>query len=348
MAWRCILHVDMDAFFVAIEQQRDPELRDRPVVVGGAGDPTRRGVVSTASYEARRCGVHSGMPLRTAHQRCPECVFLPVDHARYTAISRQIKDILSGFSPAMEDAGIDEAFLDLTDSPEDPRTTALAIKKHIRATTGLTCSIGIAPNKLLAKLASDMDKPDGLVILDRDDLERRIWPLPVRKLRGVGPKTQEKLRALGVTTIGELARLSNTELVEHFGQAHGRYLHEAARGIDERPLITRWQPRSFSRETTFEIDVEDWVELERTLEALSRSVAGRLRQRGYRGNTVTVKLRYADFDTHTHGCTLPAPSDDPDTISDAAHHCLRRFPLTQRCRLIGVRVGGLQRAVEEP
>lgn len=342
MAARCILHIDMDAFFAAIEQRRRPELRGRPVIVGGAGDPTRRGVVSTASYEARRYGVYSGMPLRTACQHCPACVFLPVDYPHYAKISRQIKAILKQFSMLMEDVGIDEAFLDLSHSHEDPKAVALAIKQRIEAATGLSCSIGIAPNKLLAKLASDMRKPDGLVMLDHDDLAARVWPLPVRRLWGVGPKTQEKLAGLGVKTIGELARISEAQLVARFGQAHGYYLCRAARGIDDSPLITHWEPHSFSRETTFDVDVDDWAVLEQTLDMLIRSVVERLQRRGYRGNTVTVKLRYADFETHTHGCTLAAPSDDLDTIEHAAYRCLERFPLIKKCRLIGVRVGGLR------
>jgi DNA polymerase-4 len=344
MAARRILHIDMDAFFAAIEQLRRPELRGRPVVVGGAGDPFRRGVVSTASYEARKYGIYSGMPLRTSYQRCPECVFLPVDYAHYAAISNRIKAILKTFSPVMEDAGIDEAFLELPEGETDAKGVALEIKRRIRAATGLTCSIGIAPNKLLAKLASDMDKPDGLVILAHDELETRVWPLPARRLWGVGPKTEEKLAAWGVTTIGELAQRSREQLVERFGQAHGQYLYRAARGMDDSPLIIHWEPLSFSRETTFGADVDDWAVLEATLDTLTRSAVERLRRQGYRANTVTVKLRYADFETHTHGCTLAAPSDDFDTIDHAAHRCLTRFPLTKKCRLIGVRVGGLQSA----
>lgn len=284
------------------------------------------------------------MPLRTSFQHCPQCVFLPVDYAHYAAISQRIKAILNEFSPVTEDVGIDEAFLDVSDSREEPGAIALAIRQRVKAATGLTCSVGIAPNKLLAKLASDMGKPDGLVTLGHDDLRTRVWPLGVRRLWGVGPKTEENLAAMGVTTIRELAQCPEAQLVECFGKAHGHYLYRAARGMDDSPLVTHWEPRSFSRETTFEVDMDDWAVLEQTLDVLTRSVVQRLRKQGYRANTVTVKLRYADFEAHTHGCTLPAASDDLATIDHVAHACLKRFALIKPCRLIGVRVGSLRSA----
>lgn len=340
---RRILHVDMDAFFAAIELQRHPELRGRPVIVGGHGDPRARGVVSTASYEARRFGVRSGMPLRSAWRLCPQATFLPVDYDAYATVSARIKDILRGFSPVMEDAGIDEAFLDISDVPEEPEAVAQAIKRRVREETGLTCSIGIAPNKLLAKIASDMQKPDGLTILTQADIEPRIWPLPVRKLWGVGPKTEARLAQPGIVTIGALAAAPRETLAEHFGEAHGVYLHEAAHGVDESPLVTHWEPKSASRETTFERDTADWSWLTRTLLRLTREVAETMRAEGYRGNRVTVKLRYADFETHTHSETLDAPTDDLDVIRRAAGRCLARFARGRKVRLIGVRVGGFGR-----
>ncbi|NUO08899.1 MAG: DNA polymerase IV [Candidatus Brocadia sp.] len=249
---RQILHIDMDAFFAAVEQKRHPELTGKPLVIGGNGDPTKRGVVSTASYEARKFGIHSAMPLRTAYQRCPHAVFLPVDYEEYSRVSQEIKGILRESSPIMEDVGIDEAFLDISRTDKPAEEIAQEIKRKIRQETGLTCSIGIAPNKLLAKIASDMQKPDGLTIITGADIEGRIWPLTVKKLPGIGPKTEAYLNAMGINTIGELASLSLDELIERLGESHGRYLYEASRGIDESPLITHWEPKSASKEITFE------------------------------------------------------------------------------------------------
>jgi DNA polymerase-4 len=210
---RRILHVDMDAFFAAVELKRHPELRGKPVVVGGRGDPQSRGVVSTATYEARAFGIHSGMALRLAWRLCPEAVFLPVDFDTYAGESERFKAILQQFSQTIEDAGIDEAYLDVSDA-SDPAAVGHAIKQQVQAKTGLTCSVGIAPNKLLAKLASDLQKPAGLTVLDEDDIPGRVWPLPAGRLLGVGPKTEARLMEMGVTTIGELAALPVETLVE--------------------------------------------------------------------------------------------------------------------------------------
>lgn len=338
----------MDAFFAAVELLRHPDIRGRPLIVGGTGDPTRRGVVSTASYEARRFGVRSGMPLRTAYRLCPEAIFLPVDYPAYSAISEQIKAILREFSPLLEEAGIDEAFLDLSHAPDSAVQVARAIKGRIKEQTGLTCSAGIAPNKLLAKIASDMDKPDGLTPITEQDIATRIWPLPVRKLWGVGPKTEARLAGLGVATIGELAQLADSHLVAHFGQAHGLYLCRAAHGIDDTPLITHWEPKSLSRETTFQRDVGHWPTLAATLRRLTKELVARLEEAGYLAHNVTVKLRFSDFDTHTHAITLPAPTRELESIQEAAVGCLNRFALVKRVRLIGVRVGGLLMKREEP
>ncbi len=234
---RRILHLGMDAFFAAIEALRQPELAGRPLIVGARGDPRQRGVVSTASYDARTYGVHSAMPLRTAHRLCPHAVFLPVDYEKYARVSAVIKNILHRFSATVEDAGIDEAYLDITQSALSSTHIAAAIKQEIKLATGLTCSIGIASNKLLAKIASDLEKPNGLTILNEGDLEKRIWPLPVRRLPGVGPKTEATLHQIHVDTIGELAAQRSHVLTTAFGQGHGWWLYEAARGIDERPLL---------------------------------------------------------------------------------------------------------------
>ncbi|RPI34994.1 MAG: DNA polymerase IV, partial [Nitrospiraceae bacterium] len=288
---RRILHMDMDAFFAAVEEKRHPELKGKPIVIGGSGDPTKRGVVSTASYEARKYGIHSAMPLKTAYRLCPQAVFLPVDYHEYARISGIIKNILTQFSPIMEDVGIDEAFLDISDSSMSNEQIASEIKERIRQQTGLSCSIGIAPNKLLAKIASDMQKPDGLTVITVDNIESRIWPLPVRKLWGVGPKTEAFLKSIEVLTIGDLAALPLDGLVEHFGTSYGHYLYEASRGIDNSPLTTHWEPKSISRETTFQRDTDDWQTIARNLAELVRETVDDLRQRGYRADNVTVKIR---------------------------------------------------------
>lgn len=339
---RRILHVDMDAFFAAVELQRLPELAGRPVIIGGSGDPRQRGVVSTASYEARRFGVHSGMPLRIAWQLCPQAVFLPVDYEAYERVSRRIKAILRRFSPVMEDLGIDEAFLDIAPLVAPPEEIARQIKARIRAETGLSCSVGIAPNKLLAKMASDLEKPDGLTVLAEEDVPARIWPLPVRKLWGVGPKTEERLRAMGVTTIGELARRPLDRLTDAFGPAHGTSLFRAARGIDDSPLVTRWEPKSVSREVTFQKDVAQRRVLLAVLGRLAREVAERLREEELLARTVTVKLRYLDFETHTHAVTLEKATDQPKAVLEAARRCFDRFSLNKKVRLLGVRASGLE------
>jgi DNA polymerase-4 len=343
-----ILHIDMDAFFAAIEQHRHPELRGRPVIVGGSGDPQERGVVSTASYEARKFAIHSAMPLRTAFHLCPGGTFLPVDYPVYVRVSKKVKALLSEFSPVMEDVGIDEAYLDISHLKDPDEAVGQRLKERVRKATGLTASVGIGPNKLLAKMASDLQKPDGLTILGAADVPARLGPLPVRRLPGVGPRTEAHLADLGVQTIGELAALSLSDLIGNFGMAHGCWLHQAARGIDHRPLITRWEPKSLGREVTFQRDIFDLGVLARVLTGLAGEVAARLRDEGVRGRTVTVKLRYADFETHTHALTLGQETDRSDELRRAALQCLARFPLHKKVRLIGVRVTALQKKGETP
>jgi DNA polymerase-4 len=341
---RRILHTDMDAFFAAVEERRRPELRGKPVVIGGSGDPHTRGVVSTANYEARKYGVHSAMPLRTAYNLCPLAVFLPVDYEEYSRVSAIIKSVLRQIGPVMEDVGIDEAYLDITDIPGTSEEVAAEIKRRVREETGLTCSIGIAPNKLLAKIASDLQKPDGLTIISEGDVERKIWPLAVRKLYGVGPKTEAHLNGIGIKSIGDLAALPIERLVEEFGDSYGAYLYDASRGMDDSPLVTHWEPKSTSRETTFERDVTDWQVLAKTLVALVKESVQDIRERGYRCRNVTVKVRYAGFETHTRALTLPGFSDDEMVIRKAAFDCLGRFDLKRRSvRLIGVRLARLEK-----
>lgn len=337
------MHIDMDAFFAAVEENRRPELKGKPVVIGGSGDPTKRGVVSTASYEARKYGIHSAMPLKTAYRLCPHAVFLPVDYDEYVRVSSIIKDILGKFSPVMEDVGIDEAFLDISDIDMPDERIAQEIKERIMEQTGLTCSIGIAPNKLLAKIASDMKKPDGLTIITEPDVESRIWPLPVRKLWGVGPKTEAHLKDLSVHTIGDLASVPLEVLTDHFGNSYGNYLYESSRGIDRSELVTHWEPKSSSRETTFQSDTDNWQVIAKSLAELVGDVVDDLREKNYKAKNVTVKIRFSDFQTLTRAKTLDEPTDSLEIIRKTAFLCLNKFELKKKVRLVGVRAGGLIR-----
>jgi len=340
---RRILHIDMDAFFAAVEQKRHPELAGKPVVVGGNGDPTKRGVVSTASYEARKYGIHSAMPLRTAYKFCPAAVFLPVDYDEYVKVSTIIKDILRSYTHLVEDVGIDEAFLDITDLAIGAEEIAHDIKKRIKDVIGLTCSIGIAPNKLLAKIASDMQKPDGLTIIAEKNIETLIWPLPVRNLWGVGPKTENYLKEMGIRTIGDLASQSLEELLGNFGHSYGNYLYKASRGIDDTPVVTHWEPKSVSREITFQTDTDSWQTIAKNLAELTGEVVESMRQSGYLCKTVTVKIRFNDFKTYTRVKTLPEYAGAHDAVRKAAFEALGRIELKKKVRLIGVRVSGLKK-----
>ena len=333
----------MDAFFAAVEEKKHPELKGKPVIIGGSGDPTKRGVVSTASYEARKYGIHSALPLRTAYKLCPEAVFLPVDYEEYSRVSQVIKNTLKEISPIMEDVGIDEAYLDLSEIDASSEEITQKIKKRIKEETGLTCSIGIASNKLLAKIASDMQKPDGLTIIEEKDIEKRIWPLPVRKLRGVGPKTEESLKKIGIHTIGALASMPLDRLVENFGESYGNYLYEASRGIDESPLVTHWEPKSVSRERTFQTDTNNWQTIAKTIAELTNEVVDDIRQKGYKGRTVTLKVRFSDFKTYTRSKTVHEPTDVIDDIRKAAFDCLKRIELKMKVRLIGIRITHLEK-----
>jgi DNA polymerase IV len=339
---RRILHIDMDAFFAAVEQKRRPELEGKPVVIGGRGNPSQRGVVSTANYEARKYGVHSAMPMKTAYKLCPHAVYLPVDYEAYSAASGLFKKVLKTISPIMEDVGIDEAYLDLSDMPDSNEVISNRIKTEIKKDTGLTCSIGVAPNKLLAKIASDMQKPDGLTILTADDIGIRIWPMPVRKLYGIGPKTEEHLKKAGIETIGQLAALPIEKLRELFGNSYGQYLYEAARGIDESPLITHWEPKSFSRENTFQEDVRDWQVIARTLADLAKDVVEDLQGHQYQARTITIKIRFSDFETLTRAMTIPNYTDSDEEIRKAAFACLKRIELKKKVRLVGVRASNFE------
>ena len=359
---RRIAHLDMDAFYASVELLRYPELRGLPVVIGGRREhqPTLqpdgsrrfsrlrdyagRGVITTSTYEARALGVFSGMGVMKAAKLAPEAVLVPVDFDAYRHYSRLFKAAVAGIAPKIEDRGIDEIYIDLTELPGDTRGLALRIKQAVREATGLSCSIGVTPNKLLSKICSDLEKPDGLTLLGLTDIPDRIWPLPVRKISGIGPKATEKLAALGISTIGELARAEPALLQAHFGLSTAAWLHQAANGIDDHPVITRSEPKSISRETTFERDLHprrDRVALSEVFTALCTRVAQDLQRKSYVGRTIGIKLRYADFHTVTRDLTLPAPTADPDAIRRAAGECLRRVPLDRKLRLLGVRAAAL-------
>jgi DNA polymerase-4 len=351
----------MDAFYASVELLRYPELRGLPVVIGGRSDrqPAQlnsepiftklreylgRGVVTTATYEARVFGVSSGMGLMKAAQLAPDAVLLPADFQAYRHYSRLFKTAVASIAPQIEDHGIDEIYIDLSELPGDTVTLAQRIKQAVRESTGLSCSIGVAPNKLLAKICSDLEKPDGLTIVSMADIPRRIWPLPVRKINGIGPKANEKLAALGIVTIADLAQADMAFLQMHFGRSYGLWLHEVSHGIDERPVVTNAEPKSISRETTFERDLHprhDRHILSEIFTALCTGVAQDLQRKGYLARTISIKLRYGDFHTVTRDITLSFPTADAAEVRRAAEECLRRVPLKQKLRLLGVRASAL-------
>jgi len=345
---RRILHLDMDAFFAAVELLRRPDLKGKPVIIGGRGDPTRRGVVATATYEAREFGVHSGMPFRTAHRLCPQAIYLPTDFTEYARWSRVFKAAMRAVSPQFEDRGIDEAYLDISALSASSEAIGHDLKRRILRDTGMTCSIGIASNKLIAKIASDLDKPDGLTILADGDIPARIWPLDVRKIPGIGPRAQERLYAMRIRTIGELAATAPLALATRFGNSMALFMHAAANGRHDRPVVTEREPKSRSRETTFQEDIDDRQVITSTLTRLAARVAEDLSARGYAGRTIGIKLRFADFTTLTRDRTLAEPTSDPATISQAALECLKRIALDRRVRLLGVRVTDLAREGAAP
>jgi DNA polymerase-4 len=358
---RRIAHLDMDAFYASVELLRHPQLRGLPVVIGGKlprdeGEDrqdfrrlcqyTGRGVVTTATYEARAFGIRSGMGLMKAAALAPEAVLLPADFDEYRRYSRLFKAAVADIAPRIEDRGIDEIYIDLTHVPGETVELAQRIKGNVRRVTGLTCSIGVTPNKLLSKIASKLQKPDGLTVLSHADLPTRIWPLPARTINGIGPRASTKLEALGIRTVGELAAANPVMLIETFGSRYGCWLVDAAHGRDERPIVTERVPKSMSRETTFERDLHprhDRQTLSRILLELCQRVSGDLVRRRYLGRTVGIKLRYADFHTLTRDITLEAPIADAETIRSAARACLKRAPLDRHLRLLGVRVSSLVR-----
>jgi DNA polymerase-4 len=302
-------------------------------------------VATTATYEARAFGVHSGMGLMKAAALAPDAILLPADFEAYGRCSRLFKAAVAELAPVIEDRGIDEIFIDLTDVPGDTGDLARRLKDAVRRATDLTCSIGVTPNKLLSKIASELGKPDGLTVLTLDDLPGRIWPLPTSAVNGIGPKATAKLAAMGLRTIGDLAAADPEALVAAFGQSYGAWLWQAAHGQDDRPVVTVREVKSVSRETTFERDLHprrDREALTAILLDLCRRLAADLERKGVAGRTIGIKLRYDDFRTVTRDCTLDRAVADPKGILDAARSCLRRVPLDRPLRLLGIRVGTLE------
>ena len=363
----------MDAFYASVELLRYPDLQGRPVVIGGGRrhqpetladgrrryarlrDYAGRGVITTATYAARAFGLHSGMGLMKAAALAPDAVLLPVDFDEYRRHSRLFKAAVATIAPVIEDRGIDEIYIDLGEVPgardataQDPlagvRDVAQRIKQAVREATGLSCSIGVTPNKLLSKLASDLDKPDGLTLLTHADVPVRLWPLPASRINGIGPKANARLAERGIHTIGELAAADPAQLIEAFGRSYGHWLHEAANGRDERPIVTWREPKSISRETTFERDLhprEDRAALTPIFTRLCEQLAADLQRKGYAGRSVGVKLRYDDFHIVTRSLTLPHATRDAALIRQWAGRCLKTVPLDQRLRLIGVKMAAL-------
>ena len=376
---RWIAHLDMDAFYASVELLRYPALAGLPVVIGGgrrmapdasqvgrSGQPplagfarlrdyAGRGVITTATYPARALGVHSGMGLMKAAALAPEAILLPVDFDEYRRHSRAFKAAVAEVAPVIEDRGIDEIYIDLSDlpgvhegRPDDPlagvRAVAQRLKDAVREATGLSCSVAVSPNKLLSKIGSDLDKPDGLTLLTADDIPARIWPLPASRINGIGPKASARLADMNIQTVSELAATPTETLCEAFGRSYGLWLHQAAHGIDERPVVVWREPKSISRETTFERDLhprDDRAQLTPILTRLCEQLASDLVRKNYAGRTVGVKLRYDDFKIVTRSQTLPQPTRDAATIRLWAGRCLKTVPLNQRLRLLGVKMESL-------
>ena len=359
---RRIAHLDMDAFYASVELLRWPELRGQPVVIGGrsANAPVRqpdgsllctriaeyvgRGVITTSTYEARALGVHSAMGIMKAARLAPEAILLPADFDSYRRYSRLFKAAVAEIAPAIEDRGIDEIYIDLTEVEGETAPLARRIKDAVRAATGLSCSIGVAPNKLLAKICSDLEKPDGTTLIGMDDVPTRIWPLAAKKINGIGPKAAEKLTALGIHTIGDLAAAQPATLQKHFGRSTAEWMARVARGVDERPVVTEGQVKSVSRETTFERDLgakSDRAQLSEIFTGLCQRVAADLERKKLVARTIGIKLRFADFRIVTRDLSLAEPTADAATIRRAAGECLKRVPLERRLRLLGVRASAL-------
>lgn len=361
---RRIAHIDMDAFFASCELFRYPELKGLPMVVAGGSshvprireDGTRefsrlrdyvgRGVLTTATYEARALGLNSAMPTMRAAKLAPDAILLPVNFELYRHYSRLFKEAIRSVSPLVENIGIDEVYADVSTLPGEANEIAQRLKSAVLTATGLTCSVGIAPNKLLAKLCSEMQKPDGITVITLSDIPVRIWPMPAKKINGIGPKASAKLESLEIKTIGQIAAMSETLLVQHFGKSYGRWLYRVSHGQDDRPVITESAPISMSRESTFERNlhaVRDKPALSQAFTQLCERVASDLRHKGYTCRKIGIKLRFDDFKTVTRDMTLPAPVSDAKSLRLFCGKCLKRIDLDKKIRLLGVKASGLVR-----
>ncbi|MFI8181375.1 DNA polymerase IV [Actinacidiphila glaucinigra] len=341
-----ILHLDMDAFFAAVEQAAKPSLRGKPVVVGGLGP---RGVVATASYEARVHGVHSAMAMAHARRLCPNAAYLVPRFAVYRQISDIVMELLSRLSPLVEPLSLDEAFVDLEAGgiADDPRAVGERLRADIKAATGLTGSVGLAGSKLLAKIASEQAKPDGLVLIEPGTERELLAPMQVRTLPGVGPATAEHLRRAGILTVGEVVEAGEAELVRLLGKAHGAHVHGMALGIDERPVVADRESKSVSVEDTFDVDLTDRVRVRLEVDRLAERCVRRLRSAGRSGRTVVLKVRRYDFTTLTRSETLRAPTDDLAVVRETAARLLEAVDITGGVRLLGVGVAGLADFTQE-
>ncbi len=345
---RQILHLDLDAFFCAVEEQRDPSLRGQPFAVGGR--PDQRGVVASCSYAARRLGVHSAMPMSQAVKFCPKLIIVPHRHKVYREVSGRVMEYLYELTPLVEQISIDEAFLDVTDLSEPGEVIARLLQNTINTKLKLPCSIGVATNKLVAKIANNVGKasaqkdgpPNVIRIVPPGDEAAFLAPLPVRELWGVGPKTAEQLAALGIQTIGDIAKWPEADLARRFGK-HGADLARRSSGLDDRPIETEHETKSVSNETTFARDVTDRETLRRTIHKLSEGVGHRLRELGLRGSTVKLKLRWSNFATLTRQMTLNGPTNQDIEIYTAAMHLFEKtWPAGRPVRLVGVGVSGFE------
>ena len=351
VATRSIVHVDMDAFYAAVEQLDNPACKGKPVIVGA--DPKGgmgRGVVAACSYEARKLGIRSALPISRAWKLCPQGVFVRPRMKRYVEVSHQVMDVFRRYTDLVEPLSIDEAFLDITGSVAllgKPEDIARSIKDDVRTVTSLTASVGLAPNKFLAKIASDLRKPDAFVVVREGEIEAFLRDLPISRLWGVGPKTEQRLHEMGFRTIGQVAMATRESLVRYLGSL-GEHLYQLSRGHDERPVVPNWEPKSVSSETTFDEDTSDRELLVRTILDLSDHVAERLRKDNYRARRVTLKLRYSSFSTHTKQHSLDKLIQTGEEIATVARDLFRQFSLKQKIRLIGVSAGDLQRDGKEP
>jgi len=348
---RSIVHVDMDAFYASVEQLDNPRYKGKPVIVGA--DPKGghgRGVVAACSYEARKFGIRSALPISRAWKLCPGAVYVRPRMKRYSEVSAQIMEVFRQYTDLVEPLSIDEAFLDITGSIAlfgPPDEIARSIKKDIRKRTGLTASVGLASNKFLAKIASDIRKPDGFMVVEGKDVEEFLRELPISRLWGVGPKTEQRLHELGFRTIGQLAAAGRESLVRDLGSL-GEHLYQLSRGHDDRPVISNWEPKSTSSETTFEEDTDNRELLLQTILELADHVAARLRKDGYRARKVTLKLRYSSFSTHTKQQSLDRQIQTGEEIAAVARALFAQFPMKQKIRLIGVSAGELRRDAGDP